>query len=225
MTPPMTNDLNPAGVDAPQSRAFTDEEIDAARAAGAGTYVASLPQPEGETADLVERLQPRWSVDEEVSHAVRSDSLAGRRNALSRFLEANNALKREAADAIASLSQRLAVAEAEIERLEVRLEIDHAFKLVNGELVRYVIPREERGSFPDGISARDMTIELVQERADAAEAQLAHAREAAIEECAKVADACRMDIDRNPHDFGNLDAGGIRASDKIAAAIRAMKGA
>jgi hypothetical protein len=60
----------------------------------------------------VERLQPRWQVDEEVSRAVRGEqSIIGRGEALSRFLVANNALKREAADALTSLSQRLAVAE------------------------------------------------------------------------------------------------------------------
>lgn len=47
-------------------------------------------------------------------------------------------------------------------------------------------------------------------------------RAATIEACARVADACRVDIERNPHDFGPLDTGGIRASEKIAAAIRAL---
>jgi len=48
-------------------------------------------------------------------------------------------------------------------------------------------------------------------------------RDEAFEISAKIADACRTDIERNPHDFGPLDQGGIRASEKIAAAIRARQ--
>jgi len=43
-----------------------------------------------------------------------------------------------------------------------------------------------------------------------------------IEECAKVADACFADIKGNPHDFGPIDSGGLRAAEKIAAAIRSL---
>lgn len=213
MTPPMTNDLNPAGVEAAAARiraaAATGAGISSADVAlvlgdprigvsvGVAGALASLPQPEGETAtckeslqvqpeetaDLVERLQLRWSVDEEVSRAVRFDDLAGRIEALSRFLVANNALKREAADAITSLSQRLAAA-------------------------------NERSAMWAGRCGEEFS------RADAAEAQLAHAREAAIEECAKVADGLKQASTPGMPLFG---AGMVNAADQISAAIRALR--
>lgn len=59
--------------------------------------------------------------------------------------------------------------------------------------------------------------------AAAAIERLVAERDEAFEISAKIADACRADIERNPHDFGPLDQGGIRASEKIAAAIRARQ--
>jgi hypothetical protein len=49
---------------------------------------------------------------------------------------------------------------------------------------------------------------------------VARALTAETERCAKIADACYVDIKNNPHDFGALDTGGLRASEKIASAIR-----
>jgi hypothetical protein len=63
---------------------------------------------------------------------------------------------------------------------------------------------------------------LMDEAAAAIERLVAEMDEA-FEISAKIADACRADIERNPHDFGPLDQGGIRASEKIAAAIRARQ--
>jgi len=40
------------------------------------------------------------------------------------------------------------------------------------------------------------------------------------ERCAKIADACMLDIGDHPYDFGKTDAGGMRAAEKIAQAIR-----
>lgn len=40
------------------------------------------------------------------------------------------------------------------------------------------------------------------------------------ERCAKIADACMLDIGDHPFDFGKTDAGGMRAAEKIAQAIR-----
>jgi hypothetical protein len=110
---------------------------------------------------LVERLKPRHVADEPLARAVVSEDQAERRAAVSAYLVANNALKREATDA-------LAAKDAAIERL---------------------------------VAERDEALEI----------------------SAKIADACRADIEHNPHDFGPLDQGGIRASEKIAAAIRARQ--
>lgn len=52
----------------------------------------------------------------------------------------------------------------EIERLQARLEVDHAFKLVNGKLERFEVRQEDRATFPDGIDCRDETIKLLEEQ-------------------------------------------------------------
>lgn len=41
---------------------------------------------------------------------------------------------------------------------------------------------------------------------------------------AEIADLVVVDIDNNPHDFGVMDQGGMRAAEKIAAAIRNTRG-
>lgn len=55
-------------------------------------------------------------------------------------------------------------AREEIERCHARLEIDHYFILKGREMVRKEIPWNERETWPDGISARDETIALLDER-------------------------------------------------------------
>jgi hypothetical protein len=155
---------------------------------------ASLPQPE----ELVERL---------VAYAgpVRMDNGCG------------GDLAAEAADAITSLSQRLAVAEgAEDEAKDLFWAI-----------------------YPDWVktNGRGLSVEagrtLLGERLAAAEAALAHARKAAIEECAKVLDemalraAVDLDTDKQSRDPSIL----FRVRDMAthlytgaAAALRAIQG-
>ncbi len=52
-----------------------------------------------------------------------------------------------------------------VQHLEDRLEITHAWQCTadDTELKRIEIPREERDSFPDGITCRDATIKLLEE--------------------------------------------------------------
>jgi hypothetical protein len=47
---------------------------------------------------------------------------------------------------------------------EARLEIDHAWRLVDGKLTRFEIPPEDRPNWPDGITCRDETIKLLEEQ-------------------------------------------------------------
>lgn len=77
--------------------------------------------------------------------------------------------------ATADLAARLAKAEREIERCHKRLEIDHAFKLVDGGLERFDVPKDERASWPDAVSCRDETIAILEHRAEAAERALEEA--------------------------------------------------
>jgi len=75
----------------------------------------------------------------------------------------------------------------ERDRCHARLEIDHCFKLGDDDnLIRHEIPLNERSSFPDGITARDETIKLVERRAETAERQLAE-RDAALRPFASAA--------------------------------------
>jgi len=115
---------------------------------------ASLPQPE----ELVERL---------VAYAgpVRMDNGCG------------GDLAAEAADAITSLSQRLAVAEASLADVEAERDEWKASAMTASAQLAKSFGVEHLG-----------WLETWKARAEAAEAALAHAREAAIEECAKVAD-------------------------------------
>lgn len=106
----MTNDLNPAGVVAAKLVLWNQQEY--AYAANAENhaaferqaseiiraYLASLPQPEGETAELVERLRIKAAMlrmGEPIAFGSDADAIE------------------TAADAITSLSQRLAGVEAE----------------------------------------------------------------------------------------------------------------
>ncbi len=66
------------------------------------------------TDDLVERLQPRWATDEEITRAAaKRDN--GMRQIVTDFLVANNALKSEAADAILKLQGEVAEARSSAE--------------------------------------------------------------------------------------------------------------
>jgi len=143
-----------------------DKLYDLLHLQGKALRLTSLPQPEGETADLVERLRA-------YAGPVRMDN------------GCSGELAYEAADTITSLSQRLAVAEG-----------DTAYRL-------------------------------------AAEAALAHARAAAIEDCAKVLDemalraAVDLDTDKQSRDPSIL----FRVRDMAthlytgaAAALRAIQG-
>ena len=64
-----------------------------------------------------------------------------------------------------ALHQLFNAAADEIERCHVRLEIDHCFKHVTGttEPLRYEIPYQERGAFPDAIDCREATISLMED--------------------------------------------------------------
>ena len=67
-----------------------------------------------------------------------------------------------------------------------------------------------------GLTERDLLSQALLEAHNAG-------RDEMREEAAKVADVCLFDIHDSPHDFGALDLGGIRASEKIATAIRSIK--
>lgn len=83
-------------------------------------------------------------------------------------------LLRHAADRLEALEREKEELRKERDRCHARLEIDHCFKLGDDDnLIRHEIPLNERSSFPDGITARDETIKLVERRAETAERQLA----------------------------------------------------
>lgn len=65
---------------------------------------------------------------------------------------------------------------AEVARLHERLEDNHWFEHVDGEMVRVDV---EPGSVPDGIECRDETIKLQDENIDRLRAALAETRAAA----------------------------------------------
>jgi hypothetical protein len=192
MTPPMTNDLNPSGVDA--------------------ALDASLPQPEGETAELVERLRKGHVAYHSASGLV----YAG-----------GDMLHHQAADAITSLSQRLAVAEArlavvEAERNETRKRFsEHVDYSIDLSRIIEALCDDRDPAEPRTPGRVHYNMAIAHRRA--AEAQLAHAREAAIEECAKVA-AARIYDELKPRfpDLG-LDHAHIHVANTVAAAIRAMR--
>lgn len=59
--------------------------------------------------------------------------------------------------------ERAEAAEAEVARCHARLEIDHWFKLIDGEMVREETPQDERHSIPDAVTCRDETIKIQDE--------------------------------------------------------------
>jgi len=60
--------------------------------------------------------------------------------------------------------------EERLARYQRRLEIDRCSVLINGEMVDHIIPDEERDAFPDGITARDLTIACLERELDIANA-------------------------------------------------------
>jgi hypothetical protein len=68
--------------------------------------------------------------------------------------------------------EKLREATARIALLEARLEVDHAWKMENGQLVRFEIPPEDRANWPDGIDCRDETIKLLEEQLSSLSARL-----------------------------------------------------
>jgi hypothetical protein len=98
----------------------------------------------------------------------------------------------------ASLRSRIA-------KLEARLEIDHAYQWQGEgeELVRIEIPPEERSTFPDGITARDATIKLQDERIERLRSRIERLREA-IEPFATAEDPEDSDGEIVPRDDEDL---------------------
>ena len=161
----MTNDLNPAGVEAATIRICPERDgpcphgmdcpyvIDRYSCSDSlvapvrrAPPTASLPQPEGETAELVEELLD-WGRQEQEGLTWAGEHILVR-----------------AADALTSLTQRLAVVEA---------ERDEARKLNN----KYAWERDKAREERDAAERRSEAFWKPQ--LQAAEAQLAHAREAA----------------------------------------------
>lgn len=68
--------------------------------------------------------------------------------------------------------------QAEVERLQERLEITHFYNL-KGE--KELIPPEDRADTPDGIVCRDCTIELMQDTIDKQKLEVERLREALLE--------------------------------------------
>lgn len=140
--------------------------------------------------ELADRIDPRkWEVFEPTSELVKVPR--------SQLIAASDAL-REAAD-------MLTVLQSQVAKYERRLEIDHAWTLKDGEKVEYIIPPEERDTFPDGIECRNETIKLQDERIDMfgrecerLSSQVAVARKMAIEECAEALDVFAQCVAHHP---------------------------
>lgn len=120
---------------------------------------------------------------------------------------AANEIKRQAAEI-----ERL---RATLQRREERLEIDSAYRL-DGK--RETIAPDKRDTFPDGIDARNATIELLENSVERLRTAVVAEREA----CAKIADETTMQIrlDRQEATV-EWEAGWISHGKKIATAIRA----
>ncbi len=58
-------------------------------------------------------------------------------------------------DMIAQALQQLL---SRVETLEARLEIDHAYQFVNGQMVRFELPEDQRDTFPDKITCLEVEI-------------------------------------------------------------------
>jgi hypothetical protein len=109
---------------------------------------------------------------------------------------------------VGRLTQDLKEARDRVAKLEARLEIDHVWvSQGDGPMERVEIPPEQRDQQIDGIECRDETIKLAR---DQIEELAKEARDRAIDECAKVADAILSD----PKSSGR----------EIAKAIRTLKG-
>ena len=67
---------------------------------------------------------------------------------------------------VRELEERIQDLEAKLRKAEERLEIDHEYVPNNytGELERVEVPAQERSKYPDGITCRDATIKLQDER-------------------------------------------------------------
>lgn len=63
----------------------------------------------------------------------------------------------------------------EVERLQDRLEMRHAWQIIDGQKVRVEV---EPGSIPDGIDCRNETIKLQDQRLDELRAEVKRLREA-----------------------------------------------
>ena len=84
----------------------------------------------------------------------------------------------DAAEAIAAALPEVGEVErlkARVAELRARLEIDHVFQLVDGEMVRVEVPEGEY--VPDGIECRDETIKLLTERTKVVERARDEARQ------------------------------------------------
>ena len=185
----MTNDLNPAGVVAATIRICPERDGPCPHGMGCPYVIdrynckryesltelvptASLPQPEGETADLVERLGYHHE------HPVSGKMVL------------INPDGPKAADALTSLSQRLAVAEArlavvEAERDEAKerhsAHVDYSIDLSR---IIEALCRDRDPPEPKTTARYHFDMAIAHRRA--AKAQLAHAREAAIEDVERV---------------------------------------
>lgn len=105
----------------------------------------------------------------------------------------------EAADLLEALEREKEELRKERDRCHARLEIDHCFKLGDDDnLIRHEIPLNERSSFPDGITARDETIKLVERRAETAERQLAE-RDADLARLRVVISECASALGNGAH--------------------------
>lgn len=76
-------------------------------------------------------------------------------------------------NAMPALLTALAEQRREIERMQERLECNHAFRLVDGKMQRVEV---EPGSIPDGIECRDETIRLQDRRIKELQAEIARLR-------------------------------------------------
>lgn len=60
----------------------------------------------------------------------------------------------------------------EIDRCHARLEIDHVFVAAGDDFKRREVPMPERANMPDGITARDETIKLLDEQVASSQARI-----------------------------------------------------
>ncbi len=167
------------------------------------------------TDDIVERLT---GYENNARHLASQQPVGAMRDQLLR----DGDLFGSAAAEITRLLSELASKAARVEKLEERLEITSCGVLENGEIVTRAIPPDARDSFPDGISARDATIELLDEEIK----KLSAARDLTIEECARVAKEAAVNEELILKNFaGRPDLAGVwqDACNYIFAGIRSLK--